>query len=204
MRQQVGNAEDRVVIFLTNADIHSRTVGTADHTMERQRNGRPLILAHTAIVVGAEIGIVAALIQRHRTQVQAGSINMGNVEMEALCQASAADGCGQDTLFAIDEINLVPCFQCLPCHKGTVTGLLQQFLTVRTSFALRLALVQKGLIALAESICLRQHLRRLICHRLIFVEKAFQCFLVHVIYPFLSYLKAGQKSAPPQYPHQSA
>ena len=51
VRQNVGDVEDRIVVVLTDADINGRAVVLADSTVNCQRNGDPLPLLDTAIVV---------------------------------------------------------------------------------------------------------------------------------------------------------
>ena len=51
VRQNVGDVEDRIVVVFTDADINGRAVVLADSTVNCQRNGNPLPLLDTAIIV---------------------------------------------------------------------------------------------------------------------------------------------------------
>ncbi len=72
--------KDGILVVFTDGNGYGGAVLTADNTMQRQRDGRPLILADTAIIVGAEVSQAILFKQRHRAQVQAWGINMGNVQ----------------------------------------------------------------------------------------------------------------------------
>ena len=67
MRQQVGNAEYRVIVLLADADFRLGAVGAVNHAVQGQRNRGPLVLAHTAVVVGTQIADAGLFKHRHRT-----------------------------------------------------------------------------------------------------------------------------------------
>ena len=150
MRQKVGDAEHRVAGFLAHADLHPRAVLFIGDAVQRQRDGGPLVLAHAAVIMGLQQRQIGALVQGVRLQVQPGRVDVGNVQVRALGQGFCADGRRQHTLFPVDPVYLVARFQRHARHKGPVPGFLQQLRGIGRHLALGLALIQKGLVALAE------------------------------------------------------
>ena len=176
VRQQVGDAKYRVVLVLADAHLHLAAIGAADHAVQRQRDGRPLVLAHAAVIVGAQVAKALFFKHRHRAQVQPGRIDVRDVQVEALLQRLGADGRGQHALMAVDGVHLGAGFQFLARHKGAVPGVQQQLFAVGGRLALGLGIVQEGFVPLAEFLRGRQSFGRRVGHGLIFVQKCFELF----------------------------
>ena len=195
MGQQVSDGKDGVLVVFTDGNGYGGAVLTADNTMQRQRDGRPLILADTAVIVGAEVSQAILFKQRHRAQVQARGINMGNVQMEALGHAALADGSCQHALAAIDQADFIPCVQCHAGHKGLVASLLEQLLAISGGFALGFGSVQESLVTFAESIGFCNGIRLLVSDCFVFIQQFFQ-FLCCFHDGILSSYKFGQGYQP--------
>ena len=176
MRQKVGDGENGVIILLANADVDAAAVLTIYNTMDRQRNGGPLVLTDTAVIVCAEVGQPLLFKKGYRTQIKARCIHMGNVQMEALRQALCTDGSGKNALFAVDVVDLIAGMELHAHSKGAIARLYKKFLAVLYHFALGLAAVQEFFVALTESICFGNCRRRFVCYGLILVEQLLQFF----------------------------
>ena len=153
--------------------------------MQRQRDGGPLVLAHTTVIMGTEIGQPGLLIQRAGTQVQTGAVDVGDVQMETFLHAPGADGGCQHTFAAIDVINLVTGMQRLARYKGTIPRRQQQLFAVCRGLPLGFALVQKGLVSLAEFLRSRQCGAVGVRNGLVAVSQCFQFFSSHFFISFL-------------------
>ena len=70
--QQVGYAEHGIVRVLADADRHAGSVPEYHHSMQGQRDGRPLVFFDPAVVMGVKIRQVVVFIQRIRLQIEAG------------------------------------------------------------------------------------------------------------------------------------
>ena len=81
------------------ADVDPGAVGAVDDTVQGQRDGGPLVLAHAAVVVGAQVADAGLFKHGHGAQVEARGVDVGNVQVEALLEVLRADGRGQHALF---------------------------------------------------------------------------------------------------------
>ena len=64
MGQQIGHAENRIPFLLADADLHLLPVLLHDHAVHGKRDGPPLVLADSTVVVGLEVGNVLLLVNR--------------------------------------------------------------------------------------------------------------------------------------------
>ena len=172
--QQVRNAENRVVVLLADADFDLGAVGAVDNAVQGQGDGGPLVLAHAAVIVGAQVANAVFLKHRHRAQVQTRGIDVGNVQMEALLQALGADGGSQHALFAVDGVDLGAGSVVRAGHKLLVAGGGQQLLAVCGGLALGLGVIQESLVTLAEILRGSNRVGRSVRHGLIFVEQVLE------------------------------
>ena len=99
MRQQIGDAEHGVVVLLTDADVDPGAVGAVDDTVQGKAGWWALVLAHAAVVVGAQVADAGLFKHGHGAQVEARRVDVGNVQVEALLRVLRADGRGQHALF---------------------------------------------------------------------------------------------------------
>ena len=150
MGQQVGDAEDGVVLVLADADGHRGAVVAGEDTVDGQRHGAPLILADAAVVVGLEVAQVVGLVQRGRAQVQTGAVGVGDDQTEAVLKAARADGGGHDRLLELDEVDLVAGLVGLLGVELDVAGILEHLLAFCGDLALGLAIVEELLVALGK------------------------------------------------------
>ena len=79
---------------------------------------------------------------------------MGDVQVHTLGHASGADGGGQNALGTVHGVDLVAGLVGHAGLKGLIARFHQHLLCIAGALALGLALVQEGLVALAEGICL--------------------------------------------------
>ena len=186
MRQQIGNAENRVIVLLTDADLHAGAVGAVDNAVQSQRDGRPLVLAHAAVIVGAQVADAGLFKHGHRAQIQTRRVDVRNVQMEALLQTFGADGRSQHALFTVDGVDLGAGGIVRAGHKFLVAGSQQQLFTVSGGLALGLGIVQEGLVSLAEVLRSGDGIGSSIRYSLVFIEQFFE-FLsgFHLEFPFL-------------------
>ena len=150
MGQQVGDAEHGIVLVLTDGKVDAGAVGAGEHAVDSQRDGSPLVLAHTAVVVGAEVAHVVRLVQRVGTQVQTGAVDVGNDQTEALLIGLLADGSRHNGLVLLNEVDLLTGGVSLFGLKSLVAGSQQHLLADNGSLALGLGAVHKFLVALGK------------------------------------------------------
>ena len=66
MRQKICNAECRLILFFTDADLDQLSVLFCYNAVDRQRHGSPLIFADAAVVMGLKISDIFLFIERIR------------------------------------------------------------------------------------------------------------------------------------------
>ena len=150
MGQQVGDAEHGIVLVLTDGKVDAGAVGAGKHAVDGQRDGSPLVLAYTAVVVGAEVAHVVRLVQRVGTQVQTGAVDVGDDQTEALFIGLLADGSRHNSLVLLNEVDLLAGGVGLFGLKSLVAGSQQHLLADNGSLALGLGAVHKFLVALGK------------------------------------------------------
>ena len=64
MRQKIGYDKDRISLILADIYINNLSVGTNNSAVKRKGNGRPLIFADSAVIMGLEIGKIGVLVKR--------------------------------------------------------------------------------------------------------------------------------------------
>ena len=201
MRQQVGDAEHRVVLVLAHRKGHAGAVGTGEHAVDGQRNGAPLILADTAIVVGLEVAEVVGLVQRVRAQVQTRAVDVGDDQTEAFLKGLLADGGGHDGLVFLHKIDLLAGGIGLFRLEFLVACFHQQFLAGCSGLALGLGGVQEGLVAFGKGSGLCLDIRVLVGGILRLIKQLFGCLLCgkHFAHVRLSPLSFPHKCADTQH-----
>lgn len=107
--------------------------------------------------MGAEVTEALVLIQRHRAQVKARGVDVGNVEVETIGQALRADCCGEHALAAVDLVHLVASLQRHAGHKRAVAGGLEQLLAVGGGFTLGLGVIRNFLYPSQNSCAAARH-----------------------------------------------
>ena len=150
VRQQIGDAENGIALFFADGYGQAGAVLTDDRTVQRQRDGGPLVLLDAAVVVGLEEALLALLIQGPGLEVQTGAVDMSHTDADAFGDAAAAEGSGDESLAAVIEVDLIPCLVLLGVVKGDIAGLFQHGYGSGNSLALGLGGIQEGLVALAK------------------------------------------------------
>ena len=163
MRQQIGNAEDRISFVLADAEIHDRKILPDHDTVHGQRDRTPLVLPDPAVIVGLEICQFLLLVKRIRLQIEAGAVDVGAVDSDAFPDVPASEDRRQDRLSAVDLIDLVPCAVGLAAVEAFIARLDQGSLCVIHALPLRLADREEVLVALCEFLRLFDLFRRFLC-----------------------------------------
>ena len=99
--------------------------------------------------MGLEIGQLRLLIQGVGLEIQPGGVNVGGGNLRPLCQGLLSDVSQQHRLAPVAEVYLVPRAQGHAPDVGPVAPRLRQAHRLRGAEPLRLARVQKGLVAIA-------------------------------------------------------
>jgi hypothetical protein len=152
MGQQVGDAEDGIVLVLAHVHGDGGAVSAGEHAVDGQRHSTPLILADAAVVVGLEVAEVVGLVQRGRAQVQTGAVGVSDDQMEAVLEAAGADGGSHDGLAQLAEIDLVAGGVGLLRVELLVACVLEHLLALSGHLALGLARIEEFLVALSECV----------------------------------------------------
>ena len=178
MGQQVGDAEDGIVLILAHTDGDGGAILTGEHAVDGQRDSAPLILADTTVVMGLEVAQVVRLIQRGGTQVQTRAVGVGNDQMEAILKALGTDGGSHHSLVALDKVDLVAGLVGLFRVELLVPCILEHLLALGGNLALGLACIQELLVALGKVVGLLLHVSVLIGDVSRLIEQLFSQLLV--------------------------
>ena len=145
--QEVVHGEQGIPLPVAHGDPDHLAALEGHHAVELQGDGDPLVFSQAAVVVGLEEGQLIRLIQGILLQVQAGGVDMGRGDVHALVQPPAAQHRQHDRLAPVGPVHLVPRLERHPALVGTETGGLRQSDGPVHTLPLRLAGVQKLLIA---------------------------------------------------------
>ena len=178
MGQQVGDAEDGIVLVLAHTDGDGGAILTGEHAVDGQRDRAPLILADTTVVMGLEVAQVVRLIQRGGTQVQTRAVGVGNDQMEAILKALGTDGGSHHSLVALDKVDFVTGLVGLFRVELLVACILEHLLALGGDLALGLACIQELLVALGKVVGLLLHVSVLIGDVSRLIEQLFSQLLV--------------------------
>ena len=159
MGQQVGNHQDRLVLVLTDGDGDAGAVGLADHAVNGQGDGDPLILLDAAVVVGLEVCHLGIFVQGIGLQVHIGSIDMGGADIGTHIQLLSTDDGQSNGLVTVIIVNLITG---IGFHAGDI-GLEAQLLSLGhgpgSCLPLGLGSIHEGHITLGVGF----HLDALLC-----------------------------------------
>ena len=118
MNQQIRDKEHRIVLILTHIHFHSLAIFLNHHTMDGKRNGHPLVLLDTAIIMCVKISETAFLIHRILFHIQTRGIYMGSQDIHAVLHLFRANLEKNNGLIHPHRINLISGFQFLTgLHK---------------------------------------------------------------------------------------
>ena len=109
VREQIGNAENRVVLVLADIDGDGGAVLANNNTVERQRNGGPLISLDAAVVVGLKERKLLVLVKGVRLQVKAGGVDVRRRNVKSFFERTAADFRKEERFVAVVYVDLVAC-----------------------------------------------------------------------------------------------
>ena len=105
--QQIGDHQHGIVLVFAYGDGDGRAVLADHHTVERQGQSYPLVLLHTAVVMGLEEGDLGILIQGIGLQIHPGRVHMGGADVDTLFQGLLADDGQGDGLAVVIVIDFV-------------------------------------------------------------------------------------------------
>ena len=112
--------------------------------MQGQRDGRPLVLLDTAVVVGIEIGHVAVLIDRVGLEIETGAVDVGGGDGHAVGDGTGTDDGEQQRLAAVVGVHLVARLEGLGAVKGDKALRLGQLDGLGDGLALGLGSAEEG------------------------------------------------------------
>ncbi len=147
MDQQIRHEENRILVFLTNADFHGRAVLLHHHAMDGKGNSHPLVFLHTAVIVRIQISEAAVLIERILLDIQSRGVDMGAENVDAVRHLIRSDLEQDDGLIhpygvdAISRLQLIAGFH--HCLQLPVSFFFDQIHDLVNALTLRLAVVQK-------------------------------------------------------------
>ena len=105
--EKVGDAEDGVRGVLANHDLDDTPVLLGNNAMDCQRQGCPLVGLHAAVVVRVKRGDVVSLLERVLLDVQAGRVDVGTKDVDALLKGLRAQFDKHEALAANRRVDLV-------------------------------------------------------------------------------------------------
>ena len=152
MGQQVRNHQPGVSFVLADAYRYLTAVLHRHHTVQRQGEGQPLIFPDAAIIMGLKVRKLAVLVEGIGLQIQPGGIDMGGGKLNALRKRLRADMSQHHSLAPVAEPDLAAGLQRHAPGIGPVTRFLRQPDGLRSTKTLRLARVQKCLVARAVAL----------------------------------------------------
>ena len=154
MGKYVGNYKDRIIFLFANANIHCAAVLFADNTVNGKRQGKPLVLLDSAVVVGVKVDNKVAFVDRVLLYVQTGRVYVGAKNVHALFQAVASYVKEGNGLSKLGKVNLVPCLYLFKRIYVLITILFCFFYKESNAFPLSLSLSQKILVSTNQFIIL--------------------------------------------------
>ena len=119
MRKNVVNIENRIVIVFADANLDGLTALCADNAVDSKRNGSPLILLDTAVVVSLEESDSAILVNGAGFEIKTGGIDVGCENSDTLFKRLRTDGESVKALSAVVVIKLVACLYLVAESVGT-------------------------------------------------------------------------------------
>ena len=176
--EQIVDVEYGIGLFLADDDVAVAAVGTDDSAVDGKRSCNPLVLLDTAVVMGLEEAHIALFIDGMLLQVDAGRVDMGCGDANAVFHRLAADHEQEQFLVAVVIIEFVTCLYGHTKGIGLKIASLCHLDGVKHCFSLGLAQIQIGLVALGIDVhfffCL---LVQCLVNVLTGVEKAISEFL---------------------------
>ena len=101
MGQDVVDIEDGIGVILADDDLDRGAVRLDDDAVQGERSGDPLILLDAAVVVGLEEAHAAILVEGSLLEVEAGGVDVGGRDADALVDVLGADGEEEEVLAAV-------------------------------------------------------------------------------------------------------
>ena len=146
--QQVGDDELGLVALAQHHRDDGAVLQSQD-AVHLQRDGDPLVLADTAVVVGLEVGHLSLLIEGVGLQVQAGGVDVAGHDVAALGEALLTDDGQHHALAPVAGVDLVACVEGHAPLELHETGLLGQLHGLGGALPLDFAVVQEVAVGLA-------------------------------------------------------
>ena len=111
MYQQIADSYDWIAVILTDIQLDNRFVLLHDYTMQRQRQGYPLILFDTAVIMRIQHCEFLILIQRILFDIQTRRIHMCSQNIASGSHRLLTDQKQCNSLAHIVGIHLITAFQ---------------------------------------------------------------------------------------------
>ena len=189
--QKIGDAEYGITRVVADAYVNTLTVCLDHGAVQSQRNGDPLILTDTAVVVGFEIAQTVALVQRMLFQIQAGGIDVGSGNAHAALNGLGACTDNIEALLPVVVVQLIACGDRLTQLVLTEAFLLEDTDSSHQRLALGLTVVQELHVIHTVLLCCFSFLGAPGFKSIfLLVEEGFRqilafCLLAHSKHPFL-------------------
>ena len=154
MDQQVRHAKDRIIIILTDDNIHDCTVFFHDNAMQCKRQRNPLIFLDAAIVMRIKVSQPAVLIERILLHIEAAGVDMRAKNRKTRLQRLCTDMKEHHSLFHADCIDLIASRQFFArfddLRKIRIACSLSLFYSFQRAFPLSLAGCQKRTVMITK------------------------------------------------------
>lgn len=149
VRKNIRDVEHGIAFFVTDFDVNARAVFESDHTVKRKRNGEPLILFDTAVVMRLEVRHICLFIKRNLFEIESGAIDVSDENTHAvLCDVRFARSYDKQALAAIVVIKLVAGIDFVAERIRLITLFLNHFDCFLDGFSFGFAVVEKSLVTL--------------------------------------------------------
>ena len=122
VHQQIGDAEHGVAFVFAHVHLDDAAVFLGDYAMDGQGKRDPLVFLDAAVIMRVKQRESARFIQRVLLDVQAGAVNVGAEDIEALLHGAAADLCQDDRLAETVGVHFIACFEHGACRSRFVDG----------------------------------------------------------------------------------
>ena len=149
MGEQIGDAEQRVALVLSDTDLHCLAIGEFDDTVQGHGNGGPLILLDAPVVVRLEERHVGVLEQRIGLEIEPWAVDVADAQSESVRDRPLSDGHDDQVLAAVVVVELVAGAVLLAHLELLVTVLLEDRYGIVHDLALGLV-AEEPLVSLAE------------------------------------------------------
>ena len=144
MRKQVRDVEYGIVFVLTDVERDFATVFEHHYTVKRKRNGEPLILFDTAVIVRFEIRHIRFFVERNLFEIESGTVHVRYENTHAvLCHVCLARADNEKSFSAIVVVEFVTGIDFVAEHVRLVALCFYHSDAFRHHFPLGLSVVEE-------------------------------------------------------------